>query len=115
ARCRMVDLHRIMLSELPVSIGHYCGARLDGVGEHERVRYFLPIMRDDPQIDGADAILRAHHVEFLVPGEIAKMQHPKFSKSDVASDRLRILGFIHLLRREAGTVWIRLSCARRAR
>src|SRR5438128_448728 len=114
-RCRMDDLHRVRLSALPGSIVHDCGARLDGVGEHGRVRYGLPMMRDDPQIDSADAILRAHQVEFLVPGEIAEMQHPKFSKSDVASDRLRILGLIHFLRREAGTVWIRLSCARRAR
>src|SRR5437773_796371 len=111
----MDDLHRVRLSALPGSIVHDCGARLDGMGEHGRVRYGLPMMRDDPQIDGADAILRAHQVELLVPGEIAEMQHPKFSKSDVASDRLRILGFVHLLRSEAGTVWIRLSCARRAR
>ena len=110
----MDDPHRIGLPALSSSIVHDRRACLNGVRQHGRVRYRLSVMGDDPQVDRADAILRTHQVEFLVPRQIAEMQHAEFSKSDMASDRLRILGLVHFLGLEAGTIWIRFPCARRA-
>ena len=78
-----------------------------------RVRDRLAVMRHDEQIDGADAVGRAHQVEFLVPGQVAEVRHAEPAERDDAADRLRVLGRIRILRLVAGAVRIG-RCRRRA-
>src|SRR4029453_10298292 len=90
-RCGMDDLHRIRLAALSGSVVHDCGPSLDGVRENFGIGNRLTVMRDDPKVDSPKAILRAHQIEFFVPGQIPKMKHAKFSERYVTSDRLRVL------------------------
>ena len=45
--------------------------------EHFGIRDRLPVMRHDEQIHRAEAVGRAHQIEFLVPGQIAEMRDPE--------------------------------------
>src|SRR5262245_40224037 len=90
-RCGMDDPHRLRLAALSSSIVHDRRPSLDGVRENIGIGNRLTVMRDDPKIDVSKTILRTHQIGFFVPGQIPKMQHAKFSKRYVTSDRLRVL------------------------
>ena len=59
-------------------------------------------MRDDPEIYGAEAVLRTHQIEFFVPGQIPEMQDAEFPERDMASYGLRVFCFVDVLRLEGG-------------
>src|SRR5262249_3053841 len=105
---RMNNFHRVRLAALPSSVVHDCGARLNGMRKDFGVRNGLAVVRHDPKIHGSETVLRTHQIEFLVPCEIAEMQHAELSKRHMASDRLRILRFVHLLSLKRGAIRIRL-------
>src|SRR5215831_10664245 len=103
SRCGMDDLHRIRLVALSGSVVHDGGPGLDGMCENLGIGNRLSVMRDDPKVHGPEAILRAHQIEFFVPGQIPEMQHAKLSERYVTSDRLRVLRLIHFLSFECCT------------
>ena len=44
------------------------------------------MMQPQEQVDGADAVIRAHQLEFLVLGQIAQMDGAEFSERGVDAD-----------------------------
>ena len=62
-------------------------------------------MQTQEHINGADAVVRAHQLEFLVLREIAQVNRAEASEPHVGSDRHRILGIV-LSRLEARTIGI---------
>src|SRR5215472_13553739 len=70
------------------------------------------MMGDDEQIDRSDRIVRAHQLEFLVPGEVAEMRDAELAKRHDAADRLRVLGWIGILRLEGRARGVRAAAAR---
>ena len=50
------------------------------------------VMRADEHVNGADAVVRAHQVEFLVDREIARMKRSEPPEREVRCHRLRIFG-----------------------
>src|ERR1700690_4327494 len=46
---------------------------------------------DHKHVDGANGIIRAHQLEFLVPGEIAQMHDPKLPERYHTADGIRVL------------------------
>jgi hypothetical protein len=51
-----------------------------------RIRGVLPMMQPQEQVDGTDAVIRTHQLEFLVFGQIAQMDGAEFSERDVNAD-----------------------------
>jgi hypothetical protein len=52
------------------------------------------MMQPQEQVDGADAVIRAHQLEFLVFGQIAQMDGSEFSERDVNADGHRVLRIV---------------------
>ena len=77
----MNHLHRVRLAALARAVVHDRHARLQRVNEHGGVRDRLAVMRDDEEIHGAEAVARAHQVEFLVPREVAEVHHPELART----------------------------------
>src|SRR5215475_12798569 len=54
-----------------------------GVDHDLRIRGILPMMESQEQVDDADAVVRAHQLEFLALGRIAQMDGAEFSQGDM--------------------------------
>src|SRR5262249_60929161 len=72
-------------------------ARTDAMHQRGGIRNAETVMRDHEQVDGSDRIVRAHQLEFLVPGEVAEMRDAELAERHDAADRLRVLGRVGLL------------------
>src|SRR5262245_59000092 len=65
-------------------------------------------MRDDVEIDNADAIRRTHQIELAIPIEVAKVDRAELAEGDDATDRVPIVGILRgVLRFEASAARIR--------
>ena len=94
ARRGVHRLHHLRLAAFARAVVHDGDARMQRVHQHRRIRAGLPVVQTQQHIHGAEAVVRAHQLEFLVLGEIAQMSGAKFSERDVDADRLRVLGVV---------------------
>src|SRR5690348_14840694 len=69
------------------------------------------MVRDDEQIDCPDTVGRTHQVEFLIPGEIAKMHGAEFSERHNTADGTGVLARVVVLWLMRGAVRVRSSRA----
>ena len=61
------------------------------MNEHLRVRRIHAVVQAQEHVDGADAVIRAHELEFLVLREIPQMNRAKFPERHMGPDRHRVL------------------------
>ena len=71
--------------------------------EHGRTREVEAVMRCQIDIECSEQVVRTNQVVFLVPGEVAQIEHPEPSVSEHDTDRKRILGMVDLVRLVLGT------------
>src|SRR5467141_3544636 len=93
------------------AVVHYGHARMHRLDHHRQAGNVLPVMGHDVQIDCAHEVLGAGQIVFLVPRQIAKIDHAEFSQGDHHPNGLfiftadqRLLGLIPRL--EFRAQWI---------
>src|SRR5712691_6695408 len=102
----MQGLHHFRLSAFTSAVVHDRNAGAEGVNENVRIRGIHSVMQTQKHINSAEAVIRTHQLEFLVPRQIAQVNRAKVSEPQVGPDRHRVLGIV-LSRLEARTIWIR--------
>jgi hypothetical protein len=110
----MQRLHDFGLSTFASAVVHDGHARLKRVNNHLGVRRVDSVVQTEEHINGADAVIRTHQLEFLVLRQVPQMNGAKLSEPYISADRHRVLCIV-LSSLEARTELIRPAGAGQCR
>ena len=78
------------------AIVHDGDARLEGVHDDGRAGLAQPVVCAHVYVHRAHAVVGANEVMLFIPGQVAQIDHLKFTIADEDSHRLRVFGGIFL-------------------
>jgi hypothetical protein len=85
--------HRAGFTAFARAVVHNANTGTGGVNHDLRIRGVLPMMQPQEQVDGTNAIIRAHQLEFFVLGQIARwtvrnFPNVTYTPTDIGSSAL---------------------------